>query len=140
MKLISMTDFVIKSFKELDSVNYRKDLAEYVNNTHKYAKFLKENLKLEMFICTIPEPEPQGGYAKDGTFVGGYDEKWIEEYYEAKDKVLFEGFELKEELEFVYKFNYKGKEFNVLKNELPIEWLVGDEIELTPNAIKRIFG
>ena len=36
----------------------------------------------------IPEPEIQGGYAEDGSFIGGYDDNWIKEWQEAEEKTF----------------------------------------------------
>lgn len=36
----------------------------------------------------IPEPEIQGGYAEDGSFIGGYDDNWINEWQEAEEKTF----------------------------------------------------
>ncbi len=145
MKLISMTDFVLYQNENFKSDRFYQ--GQFKDNVVNYANFLKQPLKLEMFV-----PCDEDGYilTYPDFFDGSYDDngfgdvdtyqykKDSKEYQQAKEKVLFEGFELKEELEFVCKFIYKGKEFNVLKHELPIEWLVGDEVELTPNAIKQI--
>ena len=124
MKLISMTEFVLEQSLKNEDTTFEENL----NIIQNYAKFLKQPLKLEMFICSITEPEVQGGYAEDGTFVGGYDEKWIEEYYEAKDKVLFKGFDL------------STAKYHCDRNDRKIEYFTSFEVELTPNAIKRIFG
>ena len=119
-----MTEFVLEQSLKNEDTTFEENL----NIIQNYAKFLKQPLKLEMFICSITEPEVQGGYAEDGTFVGGYDEKWIEEYYEAKDKVLFKGFDL------------STAKYHCDRNDRTIEYFTSFEVELTPNAIKRIFG
>ena len=50
-RLISMTDFVINKRKELlRHSEYKNDLENYANIIYNYAKFLKQPLKLEMFI------------------------------------------------------------------------------------------
>ena len=116
-----MTDFVLEQEKL-----YGIDSNELALNSYNYANFLKQPLKLEMFVCSVPEPEVQGGYAEDGTFVGGYDEKWIEEYYEAKEKVLFEGFDL------------STAKFHCDRKDRTIEYFTSFEVELTPNAIKQL--
>ena len=36
----------------------------------------------------IPEPEIHGGYAEDGSFIGGYDDNWINEWQEAEEKTF----------------------------------------------------
>ena len=36
----------------------------------------------------IPEPEIQGGYTEDGSFIGGYDDDWINEWQEAEAKTF----------------------------------------------------
>jgi hypothetical protein len=134
MKLISMTEKVCEVWEYAGLTDTEK-----LNALARHANFLKQPLKLEMFVPCDEEgnilEEPLAYNFKSVELFTNYNIK----YQKAKEKVLFEEFELKEELEFVYKFKYKGKgEFNVLKHDLPIEWLVGDEIELTPNAIKQL--
>lgn len=133
-----MTDFVLKQSERI--MNCELTHLESHHQIVDYAKFLKQPLKLEMFVCSVPEPELQGGYAEDGTFVGGYDEKWIEEYYEAKDKVLFDGFNIYANGDLYNEFvTFESSRLEIMK----VENLITDfqySFYFTPNAIKRIFG
>jgi len=139
MKLISMIDFVLQP-------NTNEKSSRRLSKIIGYAEFLKQPLKLEMFFCSIPEPELQGGYAKDGTFVGGYDEQWIKEYKEAKEKVLFEGFEVRGKEDYNWLFNdnlnkafgwFDKDKFIFFSDYNTIEDLVNYNLTLTPNAIKQ---
>jgi len=140
MKLIENTTFGFECKSKEKNFKTRLEYLDwYEKSRNNYDLFLEQPLKLEMFVPCDEDgnilEEPLAYNFKSVQLFTNYNIK----YQKAKEKVLFEGFELKEELEFVYKFKYKGKEeFNVLKHDLPIEWLVGDEIELTPNAIKQL--
>lgn len=106
MKLISMTTFIEHQNME-DPYNFKGKVL-------KYSRFLKQHLKLEMFVpCDNGEPLP--------VF---YSTKW----YKAKEKVLFEGNEIQNKLII-----------QRLKNgeELIIDDLVKNIFELTPNATKQ---
>lgn len=140
MKLISMTDFVLEVKNNIENDLLDSDRVEELKKIIKYADFLKQPLKLEMFICSVTEPEIQGGYAGYGTFVGGYNEKWIEEYYEAKDKVLFDGFNIYANGDLYNEFvTFESSRLEIMN----VENLINDfqySFYLTPNAIKHIFG
>ena len=100
MKLISMTSFVLEQNKILETyVNHlRKPLFEKIVN---YAKFLKQPLKLEMFVpCdeegnVLEEPKRWKDYLQyPDSFDGNKEWDELYDYQQAKEKVLFEGFEL----------------------------------------------
>jgi len=143
MKLISMIDFVLEATNNIENDWLDSDRVEELKKISNYANFLNQPLKLEMFICSVPEPEIVGGYSEDGNFVGGYDEKWIEEYYEAKDKVLFENYSVVRQSTYSIVVDSHGRNVWLSWNESKtIESLINEvtEVSLTPNAIKRIFG
>lgn len=82
MKLISMTDFVLK----------QADNCMFYDKVRNYAKFLKQPLELGMFIpCdennTLLE-EPENPKQSPESF------KKYDEYVKAKERVLFEGFHI----------------------------------------------
>jgi hypothetical protein len=85
MKLISMTDYVLEQEKYLDITNRQK--LEHIIN---YANFLKQPLELWMFVpCDLEgnvliEPIEQNPIY------------WSKEYQQAKERVLFEGFDLRD--------------------------------------------
>lgn len=88
MKLISMTDFVLETYKNLIIDHTSESYARYVCRTLFYAQFLKRPLKLEMFVpCVDGEPIHfhEGNVLKIAS-VGS------EVLKQAKEKVLFEGF------------------------------------------------
>ena len=143
MKLISMTDFVLNLDNE--DLNEQK-----IQSIFDYANFLKQPLKLEMFVpCdddgnVLEEPDSIG--------VGNdfYYERALGQYEEAKEKVLFEGFEVKKNtvkiaynswLEFhFFNFSNGNKEVNIIdfsveKTEMTrvykIEDLVKYNLEIT---------
>ena len=122
---MSMTSFVLEIEKQpyVEGTKY-KDLVNY-------AKFLKQPLKLEMFV---PCDENGNVLPEEHKFLSctkGY------EYGKAKEKVLFEGFVLeKDELINNGILFWVGK-FEGNEN---IENCISSNLTLTPNAIKRIFG
>lgn len=109
-----MSDFVLELAKT--SRQYISD-EEWIDKVVNYAQFLKQPLKLEMFIpCVNGEPF---SYSKHGN---------KEQYEKAKGKVLF-----KYQPEF-FDWGDSGME------DLVIEDLLNDELqyELTQNAIKQL--
>ena len=131
MKLISMTDFVLSQTELL----YDKNQSKLIHNIVNYAQFLKQSLKLEMFVpCdedgnVLEEPTNyevwEEIYLKDKSSIIGFKEH--ESYFEAKEKVLFEG--LKDIVVI---------EIHISRNRT-IEYLSKfSTIYLTQNAIKQI--
>lgn len=134
MKLISMTDFVLQqkqseSFNEKTFINTELISLEKIRN---YAKFLNKPLKLEMFVPC----DDGGNILEEQIFhepnneneIGNY-QILIDEYYEAKEKVLF-----------VFKphFDISAIKHHILQNR-NVEYLANfGELELTENAIKQI--
>ena len=140
MKLISTTDFVIQKEKEYQ---FRDD-CEFAYIVRKYANFLKQPLKLEMFVpCDeygnfLEEPCDYKYWIKDdenGAYEGQNEYMCIK-YQQAKEKVLFEGFE------FNGKYVKYSEDWLYLDEEIceaeTIEFLITYNINLTPNAIKEI--
>lgn len=105
-KLISMTDFVLD---KQDKYNYdRFYCSQFKDTVVNYANFLKQPLKLEMFVPC----DDEGNVLKKEHYFdyGRYyvlkthsenDFKIFNEYQNAKEKVLFEGFEAKNYLNLV---------------------------------------
>lgn len=94
MKLISMTDFVLEQIP----ISTMTDVAQ-MKLCRRYADFLKQPLKLGMFIpCDehdVPLKKPNQIYKK-GAFTTGHNyTKEGFKYQQAKERVLFEGFEIK---------------------------------------------
>ncbi|WP_353166399.1 hypothetical protein [Empedobacter brevis] len=149
MKLISMTDFVL----EQDNKN---TYISFCLKVLKYAQFLKQPLTLGMFVpCdeegnVLEEPtmEKYGYYSSNHQeeqsgwmYEEGEDKYYeaFEKHQQAKERVLFEGFELKNDLIF----NASTQTFideEILFNLENIENLITyyDELTLTETAIKQI--
>ncbi|ASK29703.1 hypothetical protein CEY12_06115 [Chryseobacterium sp. T16E-39] len=103
-KLISMTDFVLQFEKPVGYFEDQSDFlhcqVEYMQNVMNYAKFLKQPLTLGMFVpcdeeCNVlSEPilgrEPFSNNEEDFSNW----ERHRKKYIEAKEKVLFDGFEI----------------------------------------------
>jgi hypothetical protein len=136
MKLISMTDFVLQQTKD----NNKQRLNKY-SEIVCYAKFLKQPLKLEMFVpCdedgnVLEEPDQEF----ELTF-WDYSTK-MSKYEQAKEKVLFEEFEVCNRTTKIDCVVYNEDHITLkLLKDKTIEYLINRNITLTPNAIKRIFG
>lgn len=123
MKLISTTDFVLEQSK---LTGYDISDYDWIIRIVNYAKFLKQPLKLEMFVpCVNEEPF---NYSKHGN---------AEQYEKAKEKVLFEGCSSMQ----------KGENTIVIFNDSAIwltwtnriiEDLIQYNLTLTENALKQI--
>lgn len=152
MKLIPMTDFVLEQSKSNGYDITDEDLIIRVIN---YARFLKQPLKLEMFVpCdkdanVLEEPtmEKYGWYSANHQeeqsgwmYEEGESEynKAISKYRKSKAKVLFEGFEVKGNYIMYYDFAYmmkyelEGKTVENIIDEIP-----NNSLQLTQNAIKQ---
>ncbi|EKT3963865.1 hypothetical protein NTJ20_001359 [Flavobacterium psychrophilum] len=92
MKLISMTDFVLDQYEKLKSPTL------FEETVFNYAIFLKQPLKLEMFIPC----DEKGNILKGKPLSPNTDAEWIRwekeefEFYKARDKVLFNNFKFVE--------------------------------------------
>lgn len=128
-----MTDFVLSISKQ--TTNEGNSLVRNFNTIKNYAQFLKQPLKLEMFV---PCDENHGGVLKKpcdeelekfkGLQYGDFDcnYTYLFDYNQAKEKVLFEGFD---DIEAI---NYH------ISRERNIEYLSKfGNIELTENALKQ---
>jgi hypothetical protein len=125
MKLINMTDFVLKE------TNSTTTLSESFEKCVTYAKFLKQPLKLEMFVpCDenskmLNEPSCMYIY-KTQCFECTADEMYrCRKYLEAKEKVLFKGIDL------------DTAKYHCNRNVRTIEYFTSFNVELKPNAIKQ---
>ena len=138
--LQSMTDFVIRKYKDElvhSGENWRDFLEKYARITKSYADFLKRPLKLEMFIpCYYGNGFPIA-YTKN-TLLNSME--LLNEFEEAKKRVLFKGFEhyLFMQADNI-KHNKSRKCFSFPNyNGVIIEDLISLEVELTESAIKQI--
>lgn len=154
MKLISMVDFVLEQNESIksDMIGY----GEFIDKVVKYAKFLKQPLTLGMFVpCdesgnVLKEPERWLDFLKYPESFDG-NKEWYDlyAYQQAKERVLFEGFEVKA-LEYglyvtigkdniILTWSHKDNDF-LLNNGRPIERFVGLNLTLTRTAVKQIYG
>ena len=132
MKLISMTDFVLEQNKLLKNAPDAYD--QYCKMVN-YANFLKQPLKLEMFVPV----DEDGNVLEEPDYLDERFELKRMIYEEAKEKVLFEDFEIKtnREGEKVIVGDYTCLKIKDLGN-FTIEDLVKYvHIKLTESAIKK---
>ena len=150
MKLLSMTDFVLEQEKYWNyettglenSIRKYKDCVLQINN---YAKFLKQPLKLGMFVHC----DEDGNILEDiigHGMIHNYSEK-VKQYKQAKEKVLFEGFEIKDNVvllndKIFFASAIDAKQFFIYYPRIEdlSNHFLSNEIILTPNAINHIFG
>ena len=148
-RLISMTSFVLENAKQpyVEGTKY-KDLVNY-------AKFLKQPLKLEMFVPCDEDgdilDEPEYYELRILNMMTEYNDE-VYTYYQAKEKVLFEGFKI-----YDYKLNvffYLGRKKTLSydkkrKDFITIGFLpetvedlinISSQIKLSQTALNSIFG
>lgn len=130
-----MTDFVLEQKLMLNIQGYEK---KFISNVSNYANFLKQPLELEMFV---PVDEEGNVFEEPIETVGGV-ELYSEKYQKAKEKVLFEGFEIRDKGNFYFIEQKRScLYYRVLKNnsKAKIEkLLVFNEVTLTESAIKQL--
>ena len=156
-KLISMVNFVLQ--QDITDIKQRDSIV-------KYANFLRQPLKLEMFInCdddgnVLKEPKKTNYqvdvntkcsgwkylYDNNDKLIGYYDDrKWKEDfvkYKQSKEKVLFEGIEFRRNggVNFltINEDTFAFHDFNIKFKYLTIEFLVQYDLKLTESALKQI--
>lgn len=135
MKLLSMTDFVLieqMKINQAKKIKLKHLSSQYLDRIFNYANFLKQPLKLEMFV-SVDEvgnllEEPLQEHYTDCTEEQNAKD-WLynlEKYKQAKEKVLFKGIDL------------DTAKFHCERNDRTIEYFTSFNIELTPNAIKQL--
>jgi hypothetical protein len=148
MKLISMTDFVLEQEKGLENILHERlpmiKLSSSYDKILKYANFLKQPLKLEMFVpCdadgnVLEKPEehfPTGNNNLEEQIFAKQ-----KQYQKAKEKVLFEGWFIHFE-DCVFKLKDGCFSIIDLDSNYTIEDFCENEEEsriLTQNAIKQL--
>ena len=145
MKLIPMIDFVLEQgmkSKKVDDIGYDSDLFKEICS---YAEFLKQPLKLEMFVpCDEDENVLEEKFVENyKTDFGLYSdfENYNRKYYKAKEKVLFKNYELQKEDNYYIVIDSHGRyAWLSWNNSKTIESLINEitEVSLTDNAIKLI--
>ena len=144
--LIPMTDFVIYQYEKLK--NKEINTLDYAFNTGIYAHFLKKHLKLGYFIpcdendVPLEEPKHYDLWKKHGSFTQ-YGESIVykcNKFYEAKQRVLFEGFEYDKENDWVTYNEFARFFVSELQNGKVEDLfkLIKDEITLTETSKKEI--
>jgi hypothetical protein len=135
----TMVQYVLEKMNNTKPIDFVKAIHE-INN---YAKFLSTPLSLGMFIPTdedgnvLEEPEYWKNFLdySDRSVVGLKQE--IYDYYDAKERVLFEGFEIcKVNNEMAFRVNGRG--LILLSEHKTIEDLIKYNLTLTENALKNI--
>jgi len=134
-KLIPMTDYVLEQEKQW----YEMTPAE-VMGIFNYANFLKLLLKLWMFVpCDVDvlkEPDEDNSkywnVTADGNFNHGLFNEDIEQYQQAKERVLFHSME---ELPRTKRQFLSWTSYNNYKT---VECIIKYNVTLTPNALKQI--
>ena len=145
-RLISMTDFVLEQNEKIKKEKY--DIESYYNTMQvsiNYANFLKQPLNLGMFVPCDEDgeilDEPRDYEQRLPNMMTEYNDE-IYRYKQAKEKVLFEGFEFRRNggvnfltiNEDIFAFH----DFNIKFKDLTIEFLVQYNLQLTESAIKQI--
>ena len=157
--LIPMTDFVLEQLNEQNSRT--KPMREVFNSLEKYAKFLKQPLKLEMFVpCDddgnvweYPPTKEEWEWAQKDSADAEQSFKQKEYYYEkAKERVLFEGFKI-----YDYKLNvffYLGRRKTLSYDKKRKDFItigllpetvedlinISSQIKLSQTSLNAIFG
>lgn len=158
-----MTDFFLEQQDANLRDNFYEETDEYFNRCVNYAQFLKQPLNLGMFVPCDMEgnilEQPKTEYDPISLWNSGeVDEKYndlISEYEQAKERVLFEGFEIvyvdPEEFENIEKVVvndncYVGIKYcdeneirlNDVSQKSTIEDLITHDITLTKSAQKQL--
>lgn len=149
--LTSMTDFVLEQRKM-----HQGDFEDYADFICRYALFLKQPLAINQFVpCKLvdgewvflEEPHREDYDMYDDTVFLIH----IQEYQQAKERCLFNGFEVKKRncndsvfeyiengLIAIYYFNSKNNKFQQNTDYKKIEDLVRYNLQLTKTALKEI--
>ena len=134
MKLISMRDFVLEQ-------DNKASLGGTYDKIVRYANFLKQPLTLGMFIpCdekgnVLENPKRKVLELSDGTCGYVTNINAFDKYLQAKERVLFEGFELKDG--FIIMSDKQFLDTSKLKNKT-VENLINQHYTLTESAIKKL--
>jgi len=147
-KLIPMTDFVLEQTKEFDSIVWDDLETASLNLIYRmqsYAKFLKQPLKLEMLVPC----DEEGNILYDPMAIdedAGTERELQQIYYNnAKEKVLFEGFDYmgKDDESYIIKFHElenkpEGYYYTLIPIYETIEYAIGLTLTPTPTALKQV--
>ena len=146
-----MTDFILEIEKKSYTQTEKYRIIEWENKCQgfdkiiNYAKFLKQPLKLEMFVPCDEDgeilDEPKDYEQGLPNMMTEYNDE-IYRYKQAKEKVLFEGIELISETDETWLFKINGNFPRIVGKKLTIESLriFKDKIKLSQSALNAIFG
>lgn len=145
MKLISMVDYCQEVSKEFMAPKKPFDKNEWFGKILNYSDFLKQPLTLEMFVPVsihgnvLNEPVNYSAY-QFGMSGKDFNFNFVDcqEYQEAKERVLFEGFEY-DKMGFAYSTTQSdcGFDEEYMENKT-IEYLVKYNLELTESAKRQL--
>ncbi|MDV3490967.1 hypothetical protein CMV03_07155 [Elizabethkingia anophelis] len=156
-KLIPMTDFTLQKCKFLeiesnDDLKLNMESHFALLSIRRYAQFLKQPLALWMFI-PVDENNVPLEFIEYEAWTGSDEEynEYTHKYFEAKNKVLFEGFEIEQSKSRIgfYLPEYNCIDYSIVQNNFssPSKWLTTIEdliiysgLILTATAIKSIYG
>ena len=131
--LIPMTDFVIKMMFSKNYPNHKEALKQIFS----YAEFLKQPLKLEMFVpCDengniIPIPKSEDVPDMPPDLQAEYWYSWESDFNKAKEKILFE-FKPQFDISIIKHHISQGRNIEYLANF--------GSMQLTQTALESIFG
>ena len=157
MKLISMIDFVLQQTEQMRECSFQ-ELSDKFIEVDKYANFLKQPLKLGMFIpcengvlLEVPEICSCSNQLEAENCAVGCNFDKIEQYQKAQEKVLFKGFgKIRKANGYTNVITHEKREIYSSPDEMrfvscingnrldTIEDLVNYNLELTDYAIKII--
>jgi len=146
-KLISMVDFVLKQWEQLDNVPKQPETVDCILRMVRYAQFLKKPLTLGMFVpCdlegnVLEEPTPKMWEHYNSYLMNlvdftadNYIVSQVEKWKQAKERVLF-----KDVADECFDVNNLQRSFEIFTSIHPrVESFVNMDITLTPNALKNI--
>jgi len=145
MNLISMTDFVLEY-----SNTHKATKMEFHSLARNYAKFLKQLLELWMFVpCDDEGNIIESKFYPASMSFAVEAEAYFSKYQQAKERCLFEGFELiikpngnryiqKNETIIFYNTENDNGVWRVNRKFISIEDLVPFKLLLTPTAQKQL--
>lgn len=152
-----MTDFVMQEFDYRNGEHYEYDSNDndtLLKKVINYANFLKQHLTLSMFVPC----DEEGNVLLGKPLSPAEDSEWIrweneqESFFEAREKVLFEGFvkgsvwygtqsfQIISEDKALHICTYKGTPDYFIWSYKTVEDLVSKNITLSETALKQIYG
>lgn len=151
MKLISMTEFCLNQIESNTDKAKMGGVAKSLHQINEYAKFLSKPLTLGMFVpCdedgnVLEEPKKKYVYSWNPNASPNPKTDQYKQYTEAKERVLFDGFELVEIYKYGFDLVMKSEDWSEqisLMNEDTIEDLLtcsfDPGFELNESAIKQL--